>query len=52
MKILRKIEHDLLNEWQAECNVARLQIDQSITAGVNFVNISQQNKDKIAAPTK
>ena len=48
-RILLKIDHCLLNDWQAECSVTRLQIDKSITAGVEFVNISQQNKDKISA---
>jgi len=47
-RFLLRIDKPPLNDWQAECKVARLQADGDITAGVQFVNISQQNKDKIA----
>jgi len=47
-RFLLRIDQSPLNDWQAECKVARLQADGDITAGVQFVNISQQNKDKIA----
>jgi len=48
-RFLLKIDKPPLNDWQAECKVARLQSDGDLTAGVQFINISQQNKDKIAA---
>ena len=42
------IDHPPLENWQAECKAVRLQTNGSITAGIQFVNISQENKNKIS----
>jgi DNA-binding NarL/FixJ family response regulator len=48
-RFLLKIDHPPLNKWEATCKVARLQVNDSLTAGVKFENISQENKDKITS---
>ena len=47
-RFLLDIDHPPLNDWQAECKAVRLQSNGSLTAGIQFVNISQQNRNKIA----
>lgn len=48
-RFLLKIDHPPLKKWEAVCKVARLQVNDSLTAGVKFENISQENKDKITS---
>jgi len=47
-RVLLKIDQPPLRNWQAECEVARFRVHEDISAGVQFINISQTDKDKIA----
>jgi len=46
-RFLLNIDQPPLNNWQAECKVIRLQGNGSLTAGVQFISLSEQNKNKI-----
>lgn len=43
------IDQPPLKDWHAECKVVRLKANGALTAGIQFVNLSQINKNKIAS---
>ncbi len=45
--VLMEVNQEPLKDWRAHCKVARLQSNGSITAGVQFVRISESNLEKI-----
>ena len=47
-RFLLGIKQPPLSDWEAECKVLRLNADGTLTIGVQFVNLSQINKKKIA----
>jgi len=49
IKFKLEINKPPLNDFQSECNIVRLNANNALTAGIQFVNISQQNKEKISS---
>lgn len=47
-RIHLEVKQPPLDDWTAECKIIRLRANGSITAGVEFVNISQQDRMKIS----
>lgn len=43
------IDQPRLKNWEAECKMVRLKINGALTAGIQFVNLSKENKNKIAS---
>jgi len=43
------IDQPRLKDWEAECKIVRLKVNGSLTAGIQFVNLSQENKNKISS---
>ncbi|MCK5347318.1 MAG: hypothetical protein KAR20_28105, partial [Candidatus Heimdallarchaeota archaeon] len=43
------IDQPRLKNWEAECKMVRLKINGALTAGIKFVNLSKENKNKIAS---
>ncbi len=46
------IDQPRLKNWEAECKMVRLKINGALTAGIKFVNLSNENKNKIATLTE
>lgn len=47
-RILMKIDHDPLHEWQADCQMVRLNGEDGLNAGVKFVKISRSDRQQVA----
>ena len=47
-RFLLGIKQPPLNDWEAECKVLRLKADGTLTIGVQFIDLSEINKKKIA----
>ena len=43
------IDQPRLKDWESECKIVRLKVNGALTAGIQFVNLSQENKNKIAS---
>jgi len=48
-RILLNIDEQSLQDWHAYCQIVRLQCDGALTAGLQFVRISDPDRRKIAA---
>lgn len=43
------IDQPRLKDWEAECKIVRLKVNGALTAGIQFINVSQENKNKISS---
>ncbi len=43
------IDQPQLKDWEAECKMVWLKVNGALTAGIQFVNLSQENKNKISS---
>jgi hypothetical protein len=48
-RMLLKVDSPQLPNWQASCQVVRLKVNGEVTAGVQFVELSREGRDKILA---
>jgi hypothetical protein len=48
-RMLLEIDDPLLPAWHAHCQVVRLKVNGEITAGVQFVELSPESRDKLMA---
>lgn len=48
-RFLLEINQPPLNDWESECKVVRLRANGALTAGIQFINLSPQNKNKISS---
>ena len=48
-RLLLRVDAPSLPDWQAHCQVVRLRVNGEITAGVQFVQMTQDCRNKILA---
>ncbi len=48
-RLLLQIDDPRLSPWQAHCQVVRLKANGKVTAGVQFVDLSQESRDSLLA---
>ena len=47
-RLVLEIDHPPLSQWQAYCQVSRLQSNGELSAGIQFVRVSQEDLQKVA----
>jgi CheY-like chemotaxis protein len=48
-RLVLKVDHPTLRDWHAHCQVVRLSVNGELSAGVQFVQIPQQCREKVIA---